>query len=519
MNQPQQPRGIVSLVGAGPGDPGLITVKGLKCLRQAEVVVYDCLINLRLLEEAPPEAERIHVGKRAGSHTLRQEEINALLIRKASEGKRVVRLKGGDPFVFGRGGEEALALAEAGIPFEVVPGITAAVAAPAYAGIPVTHRKLTSTFALVTGHEDPDKAESDINWEKLATAAGTQAFYMGVSRLASIAAQLIRHGKPEQTPIAVIQWGTCPNQKTLVGTLENIARLAEQEQMEPPAMILVGEVVHLREKLNWFERRPLFGKRILVTRSRAQASELTGRLEAFGAEVIEFPVIEIAPPESWEELDNTLARLEDWDWIVFTSVHGVRFFLERLEHQGGDLRDLKGCRLAAIGEATANELQNLHLRVDLIPERYVAEDLVEALASIENLSGKRILLPRADIARKALPEGLSHLGAQVREVVAYRTLMGNPDSSQVRNRLQAGQMDWITLTASSTVRNLFELLAIPAGNPAWAKVRFASIGPITSATLRTYGFEPTVECETHTIPALVEAILLYETSDKGYPNP
>ncbi len=512
MSEKQTGPGEVFLVGAGPGDPGLITERGVQCLRQADVVVYDYLASAELLDYAPQAAERIYVGKKAGQHTLSQEEINSLLVEKARQGKRVVRLKGGDPFVFGRGGEEALALAEASLRFEVVPGVSAAVAAPAYAGIPVTHRGLTSTLALITGHEDPLKEESDINWEKLATAAGTLCFYMGVGRLPQIAEQLMRYGRSPETPVAVIRWGTCPTQQTVVGTLQTIAEEVRKVALKPPAMIVVGEVVRLREKLNWFEQQPLFGKRVIVTRSRAQASELSHRLRALGAQVRELPVIEIVPPDSWQPLDRCIRQLERYDWIIFTSVNGVRSLLERLEASARDIRDLKGCRLCAIGPATARELEQYRLRVDLVPDRYVAESLLAALAEREDLPGKRFLLPRADIARDVLPEQLRQRGAEVDCVVAYRTVQGYPDTEGLRAQLEAGEIDWITLSSSSTARNFFQLLGLEQDKARLLKVRFASIGPITSQTLRQYGVEPAVESAVHTIPALVEAMVAFEAN-------
>lgn len=512
MSEDRKETGKVVLVGAGPGDPQLITLKGVQCLRRAEVVVYDYLAGVELLRFAPEGAERIYVGKKAGEHTLSQEDINALLVEKAREGKRVVRLKGGDPFVFGRGGEEALALVEAGVPFEVVPGVSAAFAAPAYAGIPVTHRGLTSTLALVTGHEDPLKEESDINWEQLATAAGTLCFYMGVGRLPQIAEQLMRYGRLPETPVAVIRWGTCPTQQTVVGTLRTISDEVRKAGLKPPAMIVVGEVVRLRERLNWFETRPLFGKRVIVTRSRAQAGELSDRLQAEGAQVIELPVIEIAPPDSWEALDRSIEQLGRYDWVVFTSVNGVQFFLDRLEALGRDVRALGNCRLGAIGEATAQALCACRLRVECMPDEYVAEALVEALDAVEDLAGKRILLPRADVARDALPEGLRNRGAEVDCVTAYRTLQGKPEIEGLREQLEGGEIDWVTFTASSTVRHFFQLLKAECGALWISKARFASIGPITAQTLREYGAEPAVESAVHTIPALVEAMVEFEAN-------
>ncbi|NQU07936.1 MAG: uroporphyrinogen-III C-methyltransferase, partial [Candidatus Abyssubacteria bacterium] len=344
---------LVYLIGAGPGDPGLISVKGARCIQKADVVVYDYLSNPRLLSHCKPGAEKIYVGKKGSKHTLEQGDINKLLVDKASAGNVVARLKGGDPFVFGRGAEEALALKEAGIPFEIIPGITAAVAAPAYAGIPVTHRDLTSTFALITGHEDPTKEESAIDWAKVATGIGTIAFYMGVKNLPRIAEKLIEHGRSPDTPVAVIRWGTTPNQQTVVGTLENIVQKVKEAGLKAPAITLVGEVVKLREDLNWFETRPLSGKKIVVTRSRAQSSEFVEQIESLGAEAVEMPTIRIADPEDFGPLDKAISKIEAFDWIVLTSPNGAAALFERLDARELDARALGGVKVAAVGAATA----------------------------------------------------------------------------------------------------------------------------------------------------------------------
>ncbi|MDY0042361.1 MAG: uroporphyrinogen-III C-methyltransferase, partial [Desulforhabdus sp.] len=403
--------GKVYLVGAGPGDPGLLTLRGQEVLQQAEVVIYDYLANEEFLQYAPAEAEKIYVGKKGGDHTLGQDEINQLLLEKGRD-KVVVRLKGGDPFVFGRGGEEAEELVAEGIPFEVVPGVTAAVAVPAYAGIALSHRDYTASMAFITGHERDDKDESKINWEKLSTAVGTLVFFMGVKNLAEICRQLVTHGRSERTPVAVIRWGTTPQQKTVVGTLRDIVERVSQEGIKPPAIIVVGEVVELREKLNWYESRPLFGRRVVITRAREQASDFKSQLKALGAQCIEFPTIEIQPPPSWEPLDKAVRNLSDYHWIIFTSVNGVRFFMGRLNSAGFDVRELKGISLAAIGPKTAEALGDFGLRADLVPPEYRAEAILEGLKK-ENPGSLRFLLPRAMASRDVLPDTLREWGAQV----------------------------------------------------------------------------------------------------------
>jgi len=501
-------RGIVFLVGAGPGDPGLITVRGAECVRRAEALVYDYLANPRLVELAPPECERIYVGKKAGAHTLKQEEINALLVAKCREGKRVVRLKGGDPFVFGRGGEEALALREAGCAFEVVPGVTAGVAAPAYAGIPVTHRGLTSTVTFVTGHEEPGKAESDIDWEHLACGSGTLVFYMGVSNLRGIAARLIELGRRPDTPAALIRWGTWPAQQTLTGTLENIAERAEAAGFKPPAVTVVGEVVSLREQLSWFETRPLFGRRIVVTRSRAQAGELSRRLEALGAEVIEFPVIRIAPPEDPAPLEGAIGRIAEYQWIVFTSVNGVDAFFETLRRQGRDARVLHGARICAIGPATCARVREQGLSVDLMPAEYVAESVADTFARLGVSKGARFLLPRADIARSFLPKALEGMGAIVDEVVAYRTVLDAPAGAEdLPGMLRDGGIDAVTFTSSSTVRNFAKIVGEDCLRGIGEKVLLASIGPETTKTLREFTSQAIRQATEYTMDGLAELLV------------
>jgi uroporphyrinogen III methyltransferase/synthase len=503
------PPGSVALVGAGPGDPGLITVKGLGLLRAADVVVYDNLADRAFLREAPASAELVYVGKRAGQHALSQEQINQLLVARARAGKRVVRLKGGDPFVFGRGGEEAEALVAAGIPWIVVPGITSAVAVPAYAGIPVTHRDFTATFAVVTGHEDPAKDASTIDWSKLATGAGTLILLMGVGNLAAIAEQLVRHGRAPETPVAVVRWGTTPRQQTVTGTLADIAERVRAAGLKPPAVTVVGEVARLRDRLRWFETGPLWGRRIVITRAAEQAPELADRLEAQGAAVTVLSAIRIEAADDYGPLDAALATLDTFDWLLFTSVNGVRAFGERIWASGRDWRALRRARVGAIGPATARALEAWHLRPDFVPHEYVAEGL---LVEIGNVAGQRILLPRTDIARPTLAAELRLRGAEVVEVTAYRTVVQPPDAEILRRALVEERPDAITFTSSSTVRGFVESLAASGlGEPAAVLdgVAVACIGPITAETARSYGLEPALSAEEYTIDGLTEALMRY----------
>lgn len=500
-------KGKVYLVGAGPGDPGLLTLRGQEVLQQAEVVIYDYLANEEFLKFAPPEAERIYVGKKGGDHTLSQERINRLLVEKGRD-HLVVRLKGGDPFVFGRGGEEAQELIAAGIPFEVVPGVTAAIAVPAYAGIPLSHRDYTAGMAFITGHERDDQDDSKIAWDKLATGIGTLVFFMGIRNLPDIARKLVSHGRSPHTPAAVIRWGTTPKQQTVVGTLEDIAEKVRQAHLKPPAIIVVGEVVQLREELNWFENRPLFGRRIVVTRAREQASDFKSMLTELGAHCIEFPTIGIEPPPSWEPLDAAISRLSTYHWIIFTSVNGVRFFMERLWEAGSDVRALKGIRLAAIGPKTAEAVGKYGLRLDLVPGEYRAEAILEELSG-EKLEGQRFLMPRALVARDILPETLTRKGAHVDVVPAYQTVLPKHQSSDILSLFQQGDIDCLTFTSSSTVSNFFSLFQRDEILPLLKKVVIACIGPITAETAKKYDLSVNVMPSDYTIPGLVEAIRSY----------
>jgi uroporphyrinogen III methyltransferase/synthase len=500
--------GKVYLIGAGPGDPGLITVKGFACLQEADVVIYDYLANEQLLSSVKSGAEKIYVGKKGGDHTLPQEKINALIVEKAREGKIIARLKGGDPFIFGRGGEEAEELADAGVAFEIVPGITSAIAVPAYAGIPLTHRSYTSTVAFITGHEDPTKEESQIAWDKIATGVGTLVFLMGVGNLSLIAEELIQHGRSPETPVALIRWGTLPEQVTYVGTLTTIGEIARKQRVKPPVIILVGEVVALRNKLNWFETLPLFGKKIIVTRSREQASDLSGQLRKLGALPIEFPTIEITPPKSFADLDHCAGQLERYNWIIFTSVNGVRFFVDRLLFLGRDIRDLKGPRIAAIGPKTAEELIGLKIKVDFVPREYRAEAIYEGLRK-EELRETKILIPRAKIARDILPDELRNAGALVDVVDAYQTIRPEAGAERIRELLVKKEIAAVTFTSSSTVTHFVELLGKEDASKLLEGVVVASIGPVTAETAKAFGIPTGVMPGDYTIVALVDSLVHY----------
>ena len=486
----------VYLVGAGPGDPDLITWKGRRILERADAVLYDHLANDALVDLAPSQAERIYVGKKKSSHAFTQEEICAMLVERARRGLTVVRLKGGDPYIFGRGGEEAEALADAGIPFEVVPGVTTPLGIAAYSGVPLTHREHTSVVTFVTGH-----AAGEIDWDKVGLAE-TLVIFMGLTTFAEIARELIAHGRSAETPAMAVRWGTRPDQETLTGTLATLPRLIEQHGMKPPASIIVGEVVRLREKLDWFGRLPLFGKRIVVTRAKDQADALGQRLHALGADVIELPTIEIQPASDYARLDQAITELGCYDWLIFTSANGVRFFLERLDHSRTDLRSLRA-KICAIGPATRAAVEALHLKVDLMGKEYVAESLVDAFAG-HDLAGKRVLLPRAAVARDVVPVELERRGARVDVVEAYRTVIPAKAAERARQLFAAPRRpDCITFTSSSTVRNFVSA----AGCQMLEGVRVATIGPVTSDTARTLGIRVDAEAQPFTIDGLVNAVL------------
>jgi uroporphyrinogen III methyltransferase/synthase len=498
-------KGKVYLVGAGPGDPGLITVKGLECIKNADVLIYDYLASPILLKHAQKHAEIFYVGKKGGDHTLSQDEINTLIAEKAQKGLTVTRLKGGDPFIFGRGGEEAEILVKNDIPFEIVPGVTSAIAAPAYAGIPLTHRKFTSTVAFVTGHEDPLKEESSIDWAALAKGIGTLVFLMGVKNLPFITHRLIHHGMDPDTPVALIRWGTTPRQTTVTGTLHTISERAKDAGFKPPAIIVVGHVVKLREMLRWFENRPLMGLRIVVTRAREQASELVERLSDLGAECLECPTINVVPPDDFNPLDTAIQNLSTYEWLVFTSVNGVNFFFNRLYEKNKDVRALRNVNTAVIGPATAKRLFDFGLHSDIIPESYRAESIIKAFAD-KDINGKKILLPRAKEARPILPIELTRMGAIVDEVTAYCTQSVQGKADLLLKRLKEKTIDLITFTSSSTVKNFHALLPPEDLQSLMQEVRVASIGPITADTARNLGFDIHIIAESYTIPGLCEAI-------------
>jgi uroporphyrinogen III methyltransferase/synthase len=493
--------GICYLAGAGPGDLGLVTLKVKEMVQQAEVVVYDYLCNPEILAWAPAGAEIIYAGKKAGQHTLKQEEIDALLVEKTKAGKRVVRLKGGDPFLFGRGGEEAEALAAAGLRFEIIPGVTSAIAAPAYAGIPVTHRDFAAQLTIFTGHEDPTKTESSLDFKQLATTPGTKVMLMGVERMGVITSRLIENGAAPQTPVALVRWGTNGRQQTLRGTLADIAGKVEATGFKAPAVAVIGDVVGLRDALNWFETRPLFGKRIVVTRTRKQAGGLSTSLRQLGGDVFELPTIRIEPPKELLEFGQLVQAAHEYDWLVFTSPNGVNAFFEMFYKIFHDAREIGGVRIAAIGPATAARVRDFHLHVDLQPDEFVAEGVVRAFQKDGSVENQRILLARAEQSRDVLPKELTKLGAIVDEAIAYRTVPETEDVSGAQARFREEGADLITFTSSSTVENFLALkLPWPVG------LKTASIGPITSKTMRDNGLKVDVEAKQYDIPGLTRAI-------------
>ena len=507
-------RGYVYLIGAGPGDPGLITVKGRDCLAKAQVVLYDYLANDELLRLAPRGAELIYAGKVGGEHNREQNQINELLVEKALAGNIVARLKGGDSFIFGRGGEECEALVSAGIPFEVVPGITAAVGATSYAGIPLTHRGVTTSVAFVTGHESHGKVSSEIDWEGLSLGSGTVVFYMGIRNLPQIAENLLAHGRAPATPVALIRWGTRPEQEVLVGTLSDIAEKARQASFRAPAITVVGEVVNLRETLRWFDNRPLFGRCILVTRGSDQAGEFTSKLERLGARVYGCPTIQITPPKSYDDLDRAISDLDNFHWIVFTSYNAVSYFFARLNAHGLDTRALGNCRVCAVGPKTAAALVPFGLRADLVPSDYKAEGVVAAFSE-QDISAKRVLFPRGDRAREVIPDELARLGAQVSAPVAYANLAPDQIPEESLRALEERRVDCVTFTSSSTVQNLASILGENHFLHLMEGVRVASIGPVTSKSCRDLGLEVHMEPAEYTLDALAAALIEHFAADQG----
>ncbi|MBK9166084.1 MAG: uroporphyrinogen-III C-methyltransferase [Bryobacterales bacterium] len=485
--------GTVYLVGAGPGDPELITWKGRRVLERADCVLYDNLAAPALLDLAPASAERVYVGKKKAVHAYTQEEICAMLIERARRGLTVVRLKGGDPFIFGRGGEEAEALAAADVPFEVVPGVTTPLGIAAYCGVPLTHREHTSIVTFVTAHD-----LDTIDWT-VAAAAETLVLFMGLTTLPGAAERLIGAGRDPGTPALAVRWATRPDQQTVAAPLGRLAEEVLRARLRPPATIVIGEVVRLRETLNWFERLPLFGQRIVITRAREQAASLTSRLRELGADAVEIPAIEIQPAADAAPLDRAIVELEQYDWLLFTSANGVRFFLDRLGASVRDLRALRG-RLAAIGPATAAALEAAHLKVDLLAEEYVAESLIAGLLR-EPVAGKRFLLARAAVARDVLPGRLRAEGARVDVVEAYRTVAAAGLVERIGAVFAERRPDWITFTSSSTASHFVHAAGSLDG------VRIASIGPVTSATLRNLGLSVDLEARRYDISGLIEALL------------
>ena len=489
----------VYLVGAGPGDPGLITIKGRDALARADCVLYDRLASEQLLEYAPAHAERIYVGKKRARHEMSQEEISALMVDRAQKGRTVVRLKGGDPFIFGRGGEEIEALAAANIPFEIVPGVTTPLGLAAYTGVPLTHRDHTSAVTFVTGHR-----VDAIDWAKIG-ASETVVLFMGLVSFAAIAEQMIEHGRSPDTPAMAVRWATRPDQETLVGTLATLPEIVQRKHLRPPATIVIGEVVKLRDRFNWFEKLPLFGKKIVVTRDRRQAGELAAPLSELGAEAILLPAIEIQEPDDPEPLDQAVARLRTYDWLIFTSVNGVRYFMEHLDRSARDLRALSSLKICAIGPATRAAVEALHLKVDLMPDEYVAEKLVAAFTE-EHLNGRRILLPRAAVARDVVPKELTRRGASVEVVEAYRTI-APAGLAEHAAEVFARKPDWITFGSSSAVNNLVNA----AGPASLAHTKIASIGPVTSATIRENALEVDAEAKQYTMDGLIAALIQAES--------
>ena len=495
--------GSVYLVGAGPGDPGLLTLRGAELLKRAEVVIYDLLVNPDLLRLARSECELISRGKR---QDVSQEQLNALMIAKARDGKSVVRLKGGDPYTFGRGGEEAEALADAKVHFEVVPGVSSITAAPNYAGIPLTHRDHTSNFTVFTGHEGDDKTTSSLDFDQIARISGTKVILMGVTHLPELTEALLKRGMSADTPVAIVQQGTLPRQKSIVGTLGTIEKLAAKEHISPPALTIIGDVVKLRSRLNWFEHRPMFGQRVVVTRSRAQAAELSARFSELGADVLEIPCIKTAVPSQPQFLMDALLELNSYDWLVFTSANGVTAFFEYFFRAFKDTRDIGGARIAAVGPATAAKLRELHLQVDLMPDEAIGSKIAKEFAKFESIENLKICLLRAEVANPDLPKALEELGAIVDDIPVYRTVAEPDTLADVSAKLFATGADWVTFTSGSTVEHFHKRFDLPALVKRFPKIKLASIGPEATKAIEVMGMKPTIEAKQHTMEGLVSAI-------------
>ncbi len=502
----KEDRGVVYLIGAGPGNPKLLTLRAVELLQQAEYAIYDALVNPEVLQWLPENAEVVYGGKRSSQHAIPQDELNRTLVDKAKQGKCVVRLKGGDPFLFGRGGEEAEALAAADIPFEVVPGITSIAAAPAFSGIPLTHRDFCSSFTVITGHEDPEKPDSRLNWKHLAQRGGTLVVLMGVEKIEQISKALIDHGMSRETPVALVRWGTTGQQRSVEGTLSTISDVVREQQFSAPAVAVIGEVVTLRQRLNWFERLPLHGQRIVVTRTRKQASQLSDRLARLGADVMEIPTIRVTRPSDGELLKDALLGLHSYDWIVFTSPNGVTEFFSYFFELFEDIRDFGGMKIATIGPATTRKLAEYRLKVDVTPKEYLSSRLVEAMTEHESLENLKVLLMRAEKANPELPRALESEGAIVDDVACYRTVIETADPTGAATRFQEIGADWITFTSASTAENFHERFNLPQVQEQFPGTKLVSIGPETSKAVRHAGSEPTVEAETHTIDGMIEAL-------------
>lgn len=497
-------KGIVYLVGAGPGDAGLLTLRGAELLKRAEVVIYDALANPELLRLAPPTAEFISRGK---NMAMSQPQITATIIAKAREGKIVVRLKGGDPFIFGRGGEEAEALEAEGISFEVVPGVSSITAVPNYAGIPLTHRTHCSSFTVFTGHSDSAEQATALRYEQIAKIPGTKVVLMGTENLRDWTRSLIQHGMSPETPIAVIQWGTHGRQKSVAGTLANIAELVAEQKIVPPALTIVGDVVKLRDKLNWFESRPLFGKRIVVTRRTGQAGTFATRLQQLGADVLEVPTIKLTEPTRREDIIDAFLELNSYEWLVFTSANGVTAFFELFFRRFQDLRDLGGARIAAVGPATAAKLRELHLQVDLVPEEYLGKKIVAAFKQYQDIENVKMCLFRAEVANQDLPLALEEAGAIVDDIAIYKTVAETADPTGAAERLLAEGADWVTFTSGSTVEHFHARFDLPKLIKQFPQLKIASIGPETSKAITALGLKPDIEAKAHTTDGLIAGLL------------
>ncbi len=499
-------KGKIFLIGAGPGDPLLITLKAVECIQNADVVVYDYLAAPALLEYASKNSEIIYVGKKGGDHTLSQDGINDLIIQKAKSGLKVARLKGGDPFIFGRGGEEAELIAKNNIPFEIVPGVTSAIAAPAYAGIPLTHREHASSVSIITGHENPQKKDSTMEWERFAHSTNTLVFLMGVKNLPGIVKNLVKFGKDPKTPIALVRWGTTPKQESVSGTLDNIVEIVNKANLKSPAIIIIGSVVTLKEKLKWFENRPLLGKKIVVTRARAQASNFIKLLRNAGAQCIEIPTIEIMPPEDNKALEQSIDNIKSFDWVIFTSVNGVKFFFDTLYSKNKDVRILGHLKFACIGPVTKETLREYGIISDVLPDTYKAESVIKAFSD-KNIKGRHILIPRAKKARAVLPLELIKMGAEVEEVTAYETKLSDHGKDTLINMLENNEIDMVTFTSSSTIENFVKLLPKDQSKKLLKTFTSACIGPITEKTAISLGINPDIVADEYTIEGLMNSIL------------